>query len=318
MKTLSLIFATLVSMFLPVSAGNLLTGSAVAREWSDATGAWKFEGDLFAASEHTVVVRRKSGELQAYMTEQLCEADQQFVKQHLEETAKNDSPEEMQTWEGRDGFKFRGRVIGYGTNELKIKDSRGKIMINDVTYEDTDQLLKFMLPKIVAQLDDKNVANEEDFKRWARKQRKEKVLTVDGVMLRLEIGGRVAVPLFLFASPQREILEEGWAAWKHEATKEEEKQRQSFLAQAQADALQRAQLQQAEVNQKIQMMQLEMLAVNAGVTRIWEVQLIPRPGVPARPMSVVVNANSSLEAVNKAAEKYPAFTTGMSRQISYR
>ncbi|MFO0975831.1 MAG: hypothetical protein U0996_05495 [Planctomycetaceae bacterium] len=318
MKTQSIVLSLLLSVLLPVSAGNLLSGTAEAREWSDATGAWKFEGDLFAASEHTVVVRRKTGELQAYMVNQLCEADQEFVKKHLEEAAKVEAPDEMQTWEGRDGFKFRGKVIGYGTNELKIKESRGKILINETPYEDTDQLLKFMLPKIVAQLDDKNVANEEDFKRWARKQRKEKVLSVDGVMLRLEIGGRVAVPLFLFSSPQKEILEEGWAAWKHEATKEEEKQRQSFLAQAQADALHQAQLQQQEMNQRIQMMQLEMLAVNAGVTRIWEVQLIPRPGVPARPMSVVVSANSSLDAVNQAAAKYPAFTTGMSRQISYR
>ncbi|MBL8812725.1 MAG: hypothetical protein JNM43_21345 [Planctomycetaceae bacterium] len=315
MKTKSIVLPLLLSVLLPVSAGSLLSDTAQAREWSDSTGAWKFEGDLFAASGHTVVVRRKTGELQAYMVDQLCEADQEFVKKHMEEAAKVEAPEEMQTWEGRDGFKFRGKVIGYGINELKIKDSRGKILINDVPYEDADQLLKFMLPKIVAQLDDKNVANEEDFLRWARKQRKEKVLSVDGVMLRLEIGGRVAVPLFLFASPQREILEEGWSTWKHEATKEAEKERQSFLAQAQANALQQ---QQQEANQRIQMMQLEMLAVNAGITRIWEVQLIPKPGVPARPMSVVVSANSSLEAVNQAAAKYPGFTTGMSRQISYR
>ena len=69
-----------------------------AREWTDASGTYKFEGDLIAATDHTIVLRRKKGELEAYQTNQLSEADREFVTKHLEDKKKETTPEEMQTW----------------------------------------------------------------------------------------------------------------------------------------------------------------------------------------------------------------------------
>ena len=91
-----------------------------AREWTDASGTYKFQGDLFAAIDDTVVLRRKKGELEAYQTDQLSEADREFLKQHLEEKKKDVQPEEMQTWTGREGYKLRGRVIGYARQSVSL------------------------------------------------------------------------------------------------------------------------------------------------------------------------------------------------------
>lgn len=71
------VFSLLVSL--------CLSSPLIAREWTDASGPYKFEGDLFPATDETVVLRRKKGELEAYQTDQLSEADREFLKQHLEE-----------------------------------------------------------------------------------------------------------------------------------------------------------------------------------------------------------------------------------------
>ena len=63
-------------------------------------------------------------------------------------------------------------------------------------------------------------------------------------------------------------------------------------------------------------MQLSMMAVNAGIAEIWQVQLMPRPGVRARPMVVMVPAQNSAQAQAMAAEKYPAFVPGATAQVS--
>jgi len=70
------VFSLLVSL--------CLSFPLIAREWTDALGTHKFEGDLFAATDDTVVLRRKKGELEAYQTDQLSEADREFLNQHLE------------------------------------------------------------------------------------------------------------------------------------------------------------------------------------------------------------------------------------------
>jgi hypothetical protein len=286
-----------------------------AREWTDASGTYKFEGDLIAATDDTIVLRRMKGELEAYETKQLSEADREFVKQHLEEKKKATSPEEMQTWTGRDGYKIRGRVIGYGRRSVTLGHQRGKTTINKKPIAEIDKFYQFMIPKIVAEYDDKQVTTVEDLSLWGRKLRgKEKTFAVDGVLMRLENAEEVAVPLFLFSSEERSILEQGWQKWAAETTKEDEKRREEFLAQAAANEYQQ---QRDAANQRIQMMQLEMLAVNAGIAQIWEVLLVPQPGVAARPMSVMVPAQDSQIARMLAQQRYQGFVAGAVRQVSF-
>jgi len=300
-----------------VLASLCVSSPSSAREWTDASGAYKFEADLFAATDETVVLRRKKGELEAYQTDQLSEADREFLKQHLEEKKKDAQPEEMQTWTGREGYKLRGRVIGYARQSVTLGHVRGKTQVNQKSIEELDQLYQFMIPKIVAEYDDPTVKTVADLSLWGRKLRgKEKSFAVDGVLMRLENGEKVAVPLFMFSDEERGILEQGWEKWASESTKEDEKRREEFLAQTAAHDYQQQREAQAQVNQRIQMMQLEMLAVNNGFAEIWEVMLLPRPGVAARPISVVVTAQNSQAARVMAEQNYRGFIAGAVRQIS--
>lgn len=58
--------------------------------------------------------------------------------------------------------------------------------------------------------------------------------------MRLENREEIAIPLFLFSDKERTVLEEGWDTWKAESTKEEERNRESFLAEASAAEYQRS------------------------------------------------------------------------------
>ena len=308
---MNILIRTLAVFLLASVVGSDLS----AREWKDASGTYKFEGDLVAATEETIVLRRKKGELEAYQTNQLSEADREFLKKHLEDNKTAVSPEEMQTWTGRDGYKIRGRVIGFARQNVTLGHERGKTTINKKPIDEIDQFYQFMIPKIVAEYDDETVKTVEDLSLWGRKLRgKEKTFAVDGVLMRFENAEKLAVPLFLFSPEERDLLEQGWDKWAAETTREDEKHREDFLAQAAANEYQ---LKRDEANQRIQMMQLEMLAVNAGIAQIWEVLLVPQPGVPARPTSVMVPAQNSQAARILAEQKYQGFIAGAVRQVSY-
>jgi len=195
---------------------------------------------------------------------------------------------------------------------------RGKTHVNQKPIEELDQLYQYMIPKIVAEYDDPSVKTVADLALWGRQLRgKEKSFAVDGVLLRLENGEKVAVPLIMFADEERSVLETGWENWAAQSTKEEEKRRQEFLTQTAAQDYQQQREAQAQINQRIQMMQLEMLAVNNGFIEIWEVMLLPRPGVAARPTSVIVSAQNSQSARLMAEQNYRGFVAGAVRQINY-
>ena len=307
------------SLFLSLILCASFVSDLHARDWSDPTGIYKIQGDLIAASEDTVVLRRKGGELEAYLTVQLSDADREFVKQHLAAKEEDKTPDKPHTWTGRAGFKFIGRVTGYWTKDVVIHHERGTIYVNKKPLDELDQIYQQMIPKIVAEYDDATVTSLKDLTLWVRKLRgKEKSFTVNGAMMLLENGEAIAVPLFMFSDEERGILEQGWENWKAEATKEEDKQRENFLAQTAADQYQQNQEAETRASQRIQLMQLELLAVNAGVAQLWEVQLFPRPGVAARPLSAVVPAQNSFGAKALAEQKYPGFASGAVRQISYR
>ena len=291
---------------------------AAAREWSDVTGKHKFEGELIAASPETALSRSKRGGLEAYIVEQLSENDQAFVTDFINSKSSEIVPEKMHTWTGRDGFSFRGRVLGYGTQVVNIKYEFARITVNNKSFKEIDEIYQKMIPKIVAQFDDKSVKSEKDLIAWGRKLLgREKSFTVDGVTMRLENREEIVVPLFLFSDEERRVLEAGWDTWKAAADEEENRKRETFLAEAAAAEYQKAHEAEARTNQQIQLMQLGMMAVNSGLTNIWQVQMLPRPGVLARPMVVVVPAANSAQASAMAAQKYPGFVPGAVRQMNY-
>lgn len=298
----------------------LVTQHVNAREWADASGKHQFEGNLIAASKETAVVRNSRGRLEAYHVAELSKADQEYVKEYTESQADPKATWKMHTWTGKEGTKFKGRVTGFGSKDLSLSYVRGDIHANKKTLRSLDPIYQMMLPRVVAEFDDTSVKTVSDLRNWGRRLRgKDKTFTVDGVMMQLEKGDQIAVPLFLFGDEERVFLEQGWDTWNAKEANDEEKQRESFLAQTSAEEYQRSRIAEAKANQQnqqIQMMQLGMMAVNAGVTNVWQVQLIPRPGVRARTMVVAVPATNSRQASAKAVAKYPGFVPGVVRQMN--
>jgi len=67
---------------------------------------------------------------------------------------------------------------------------------------------------------------------------------------------------------------------------------------------------------QIAWLQLQISAVNAGLTGIWEVYLYPPAGSAIYPMSVVVSARNSDTASQIAMQNNPGFTAGGVRRVS--
>lgn len=63
------------------------------------------------------------------------------------------------------------------------------------------------------------------------------------------------------------------------------------------------------------MMQLSLLAADAGVTDIWEVSLVA-PFAYAQPISVMIAARDSRTAEVMALKQYPKFTVNYVRKAS--
>lgn len=63
-------------------------------------------------------------------------------------------------------------------------------------------------------------------------------------------------------------------------------------------------------------MQLNLQAVQAGLTSVWEVTLYPNRGNPNPPMWVTVFGRNSQDAANAALQQNPGFSVGPIRRVS--
>jgi mono/diheme cytochrome c family protein len=70
----------------------LLSGAASAREWSDATGIFKVEGELVAVQAGTVTLKKADGSVVSVPLEKLSVADQEFVKSQGKRALPTTSP----------------------------------------------------------------------------------------------------------------------------------------------------------------------------------------------------------------------------------
>lgn len=307
----------LLSVLLPIVFSTALH----AREWSDSTGRIKIDAEYFAASGDTVVLKKRNGSLVGLEIAQLSSADQQYLdekKKALEaDAASAEKPiDQFQTWTSRSGFELRGRVVAFGRREVAIRRVAGIVNVNGTAFSRLNTFYQHIVPKVVAEFADPSVQTIKDVERWLRTQNGNPApFTIEGVLMKLEDGSELAVPFFLFSEKDLAILNPGWEQWKAEQSSEEDRKREDFLMSVQADSYQRQKDAEAASHQ-IQMMQLEMLAVNAGVISIWEVLLRPRPGVYGRETSVMVPAQNSLQAEQLAMQRYPGYVTAGVRRAS--
>ncbi len=299
-------------------------GSSEGREWTDATGKFHWRADLFAASEELAILRERDGDLHAVQVSELSEADQGFVKKYLEDDSR--VSQDVHNWTMASGLKVKGTVLAYKSGPVEFEYKNGTPYVNGKRFRQLDPVYQKMVIKLVAETEDPSVETEADYKKWARALRRQKrTVQVDGVLMQLQSGQEYSIPMFLFSRADRSVLEAGWQQWSDEEATRQQQAQQDALLRAEAEDYQRRskeaeqrEQEEKEQDRRIQMMQLGLLAVDAGLTSIWEVQMAPGPGVYGRPMRVVVPANDSIAAQQAALQQHPGYVVGPTRQLSIR
>ncbi len=294
-----------------VTVGMCLTSSAFGRVWSSSSGAYQMEAEEISFNDTLVVLKRPTGELVAVELKDLAPADQAYVRTQEVKDAERKSAQEMQIWTAKDGMKVRARVTAYGRKVLKVERKLGSVLVNDTRFSRLDPIHQKLVLRIISELEDKQLENEGQLAAWVKTlSPSAKSYPLEGVMLELESGDEIAVPFFLFSTDDVAVLEPGWELWKEREEHESSREQESFLMRSAATAYQRdlqAQQRQRQGDRQIELLKLELLGAATGVISIWQVGLMPGPGVYGRPTSVMVPGQNSEIATEIALQRYPGF-----------
>lgn len=284
-----------------------------ARTWSSTTGAYSLEADAIAFNETTVILKKESGDLVAVEIAELADTDREYLKSKELAEKLADSVEGMQTWTSADGLKVRARVLAFGRKDLVVTRQRGKVHVGDISFPKLDPLHQQLVLKIMSKLEGKDFEAERELTSWSVDLRGQpKVYPLEGVLMELESGDKIAVPFFLFSKRDLSVLQPGWKAWVEADADATSRERESFMMQTEAMEYQR----NARERQQIERLRLNMMAVATGITSVWEVGLRPGQGVYGRPTTVVVNARDSLAASQMALSNYRGYAVSFVRRVS--
>jgi hypothetical protein len=294
-----------------------LGSAAHARTWTDSTGKYSIEADLIAFTEDMVILQRPDHELGAVPFDKLSEGDREYLKSKEAVDAAQKSTDNMQTWTLRNGLKVVGRIVDFARKDLTLQRRRGKIYVNDRVFENLPEIYQKMVPQIVNEFEPINPVDKKGVELWLIRQKGgPRTFTLEGVYLELENGDHYGVPFFFFSPEDLAVLRPGWANWLKLHEQEDSyasREQHAFMLQAAAAA--RAQDQQ--VQRQIAMMQLNLQAVQAGVTSLWEVTLYPAAAGVGPPLWVVMPGRNSAQATSAALSANPGYNAGPVRRVSY-
>ena len=281
--------------------------SAAGRPWTDSTGNYQVEADLMGFSDAMVILQKENHALVGVPVAKLSKEDREYLRSKEAEEAAHRSADQLQTWTLRTGVKVIGKVVAYGRKEVALQRRRGKIYVNDRLFDNLPEVYQRMVPKIVAHFENAKIDDQKDLESWIVRQKgTPRSFTCEGVILELENGDEYGVPFFFFSDDDLKVLQPGWQRWLA-AQKDEAKQHEhDFMLQSQAAAYQR----DRQTNQQIAVLQLEMAGYQAGLFDLWEVGLMPKPGVASPPLAVVVPGRDSRSATQEAMRRYPDFVPG--------
>lgn len=295
-----------------------LSSSASGRLWKDVTGQYSIEADLIAFDEKTVVLQRADHQLGAVEIEKLSPADQEFLKSKEAIEAMTSVTGKEQIWTLKNGLKIPGKVVDYARRDVTLQRRRSRVYVNDRVYENLPAVYQKMLPHIVNHFEPIEPLDKDGVERWLIRQRGgPRTFKLEGVILELENGDEYGVPFFFLAEDDLKVLQPGWDNWRKsqeaEEASHEYRQQQSFMVQAAAAARQ----QNQQIDRQIAMMQLNLQAVQAGLTSLWEVTLYPVAANVGPPLWVVMPGRNSAQATAAALANNPGYVAGPVRRVSF-
>jgi len=307
-----------LSRFLAVACLALcLPAVAQGRVWTNTTGEYTIEAELIAFNDTKVVLQRADHELVAIALDDLCDGDREYLESKEGIAAAEKLAKQEQTWKLQGGETLVGRFVDYAAKDVTIQRRRGRVYVNDRNFENLPEFFRQLVIRIVAHFEKLPAADRAAFDAWVLQQRGQpRTFHVEGVMLETESGDEYPVPFFVLAEEDQKVLESGLAAWRleHKEEKYESPTDMAFLLESLAAARHQDHL----VQRDIALMQLNLQAVQAGLTSIWEVTLFPAVGQVRPPIWVVVPGRDSREAMAWAMQKNPGYVAGPVRRVSNR
>ncbi len=320
----------MVSLFSRVCIGSvflvMVTSLALSesREWVDSTGMYSVKGTIIAYDASSIIlkvdgkVNAKSPDLVSMPIDKLSEQDRAYLNSKEATLAMNEA-DKPQRWTMKNGMTIIGKVVGYGRKDVTIQRRRGKVYVNDRLITTLPEIYQRFIPKIIEHFDKVELPDDKAFDAWMIKQKSSpRTFRCDGVVIELENGEEYSVPFFFFTETDNKMLQPGWEQWLAYQEDHERQEKESLYLQSQAIAYQQQQEQERQFNQRIAMMHLELAAVNAGVTSMWEVYLEPPFGVRGYPQNVVITARDSDQATYLALQKFPGYVVGAVSKIAGR
>lgn len=291
--------------------------TAAARTWTDKSGEYEVDADLVSFDDEFLVLRRGDKELAAMEIASLSDADRDYLKSDEAKAEKAKHFDAPQKWTLTNGQTIEGKIVDFANRSLTIDRRRGRIFVNDRLMNNLPEFYRQLVPQIVAHHEKLPTADGRALRAWLIAQGdKPHVFNVQGVVIEDANGDEFAVPFFLFSEADQKLLMPGWVEWLDANSKMdyETEDDLGFLLRSFVAARQ----QDQEVNREIALMQLNMQAIQAGVTTLWEVTLYPLAGTEGPPLWVSVTGRNNIEATNAALKANPGYVAGPVRRISRR
>jgi hypothetical protein len=300
--------------FLAAASTLLATALCDARTWSDSTGQYTVDAELVALTEKAAILQRGDDHLVAIDFEQLSEEDQAYLKTEEAKLAADKIANKQQTWTTVGGIEIIGNIVDFVERDVTFQRRRSKVYVNDRVFDNLPEVYQKIAPRVVAHFENlPTITDKATLERWlVRRRGQPATYKVDGVILELPSGDEYAFPFFLFRDEDLEVLKPGWDRWaaargNYESQSSMTDELRSLAAARQNDA---------DVSHQIARLQLGMQAVQAGVTSLWEVTLMPGQGVAGPPLWVVVPGRDSRQATEVALSRNPGYFAGPVRRVS--
>lgn len=192
--------------------------NADARIWKDVTGLYTINADLVGFDDDMVILQRENKELGSCPIDKLCKEDREYLKSKEALEIHNSHIDQTQTWAMTNGLKVVGKIVDYERDEVVIKQQDGKVVVNDKPFDGLPEIYQDILLRVVETSESKPMPNKKAFEDWVRtspnfQNGKSENYNLEGVVFELQDGSQYAVPFYLFAKKEQDMLKSGWDAW---------------------------------------------------------------------------------------------------------
>ena len=290
----------------------LVSTACEARVWTTLDGEKKIEADLVDFDKTNCVLRKEDGKLVFVKIAELSKADQEYLQSKEAVTIHDDAPEAYRNWTLKDGRKIVGQVADFAKKTITLTRKDGKVFVDETPFGELEDWQKYVVLGIASHQSQTNIDTEKKLGTWLTKFRPPSVeISCEGVALQLKDHERFAAPFYMFSEEDQAYLQQGWDKWLeiHNANQDKTKETPADLqALSEELSLHLRSRSRLDAEARALSMKANQLRIEEafGMSQ-WRVNLVPKPGVNARPTQVVVPGRDSREAMLQASQRYPQY-----------